>query len=85
MLVKTPQVYDPPYFLLRKQERMLCTAMVKPTMSGIIIEERDHVLMTDLRVVSFIFSTFSSNLWKMYGPFLSERGMIYIDFTMLRF
>lgn len=55
----------------------LCTAMVSPTMSGMIIDARDQVLITDFLFDSFDFCTFSSNLWKTYGPFLIDLAIVY--------
>lgn len=40
----------------------LCTAIVSPTISGTIIEARDQVLITCLRLLCFAVSTFLINL-----------------------
>src|SRR5580700_12113723 len=59
----------------------LWTAIVCPTISGRIVERRDHVFTTffSFRVLSA--STFSRRWPSMNGPFLSERGMflLYLD------
>src|SRR5690606_41859905 len=55
--------------------RPLCTAMVKPTISGRIIERRDQVLIG--RLVLPAASTFLTRWWSTNGPFLSERAMVY--------
>src|SRR5919204_2122328 len=49
------------------------TAMVWPTMSGMTVERRDHVLMTRLSRRRFSSSTLASRWSSTNGPFLSER------------
>src|SRR5262245_18307036 len=49
----------------------LCTAMVCPTISGITVERRDHVLMTFFSLAWFIASSFWSSGVSTNGPFLS--------------
>src|SRR4029078_2301687 len=53
----------------------LCTAIVRPTNSGVIVERRDQVLIGFLsltaRAASHFFHTWSST----NGPFLIERAM----------
>src|SRR6185436_7218804 len=51
----------------------LCTAIVCPTISGITVERRDHVLMTFFSLAWFIDSTFSSSEVSTNGPFFSDR------------
>src|SRR5262249_52997067 len=51
----------------------LCTASVCPTISGMTVERRDHVLMTFFSVPRFITSIFSRSGVSTNGPFLSER------------
>src|SRR5436190_4525494 len=51
----------------------LCTAIVCPTISGITVERRDHVLMTRFSFAAFIASIFSSSGVSTNGPFFSER------------
>src|SRR6478609_1873558 len=55
--------------------RPSCTAIVCPSMSGMIVERRDQVLMTDLEPLSFAASTFLSRWSSMNGPFLRLRGI----------
>jgi len=45
-------------------------------MSGTIIEARDHVLMTDLRLAELAFSILAINLLNTYGPFFIDLAMI---------
>src|SRR5436190_23685691 len=54
----------------------LCTASVWLTISGTMVDRRDHVLMTFLSAPRFITSTFSSRWVSMNGPFFSERPII---------
>jgi hypothetical protein len=54
--------------------RPLCTAIVRPTISGRIIERRDQVLIGRLRAWRQRFSTFFARCRSTNGPFLSERG-----------
>src|SRR5688572_2728919 len=51
------------------------TAMVWPTMSGMIVERRDHVLITRFSPLLFRSSTFFSRWSSTNGPFLRLRGM----------
>src|SRR5215831_6926088 len=53
----------------------LWTAIVCPTISGRIVERRDHVFTTFFSFRAFIPSTFSRRWPSMNGPFFSERGM----------
>jgi hypothetical protein len=53
----------------------LCTAIVCPTISGITVDRRDHVLMTFFSLTRFISSTFSSSEVSTNGPFFSDRLM----------
>src|SRR6185503_16073701 len=52
--------------------RPLWTAMVCPTISGITVERRDHVLMTFFSPPRFITSTFSRSGTSTKGHFLSD-------------
>src|SRR3569623_1384779 len=49
--------------------------MVWPTMSGMIVERRDQVLMTFFSPAALRTSTFLRRWSSMNGPFLSERGI----------
>src|SRR3982751_6328219 len=51
------------------------TAMVWPTMSGMIVERRDHVLMTRFSFWELRTSTFLSRCSSTNGPFFRLRGM----------
>ncbi len=53
----------------------LCTPIVYPTISGVIVQDLSHVFTTTLSVI-LIFDNFSSNLWFTYGPFLSDRDIV---------
>src|SRR5690606_12898539 len=55
--------------------RPSCTAMVWPIMSGMIVDRRDHVLMTDFSPFSLRPSTFFRRWSSTKGPFLRLRGM----------
>lgn len=46
--------------------------MVCPTISGMIIDALDHVLITDFLFVELALSTFAINLLNTYGPFLTD-------------
>ena len=52
--------------------------MVWPTMSGMIVERRDHVLMTRFSFLELRSSTFFSRCSSTNGPFLRLRGMPYL-------
>src|SRR5690242_8233117 len=54
--------------------RPSCTAIVCPSMSGMIVERRDHVLITFLLPLSFWTSTFLSRWSSTNGPFFKLRG-----------
>jgi hypothetical protein len=49
--------------------------MVRPTMSGMMVESRDHVLMMRFSVVLVAAETFLASDASMYGPFLTDRDM----------
>src|SRR5207237_1624603 len=51
------------------------TATVWPTMSGMIVERRDQVLMTFFSPLEFRSSTFLRRWSSTNGPFLSDRGI----------
>src|SRR5687768_632918 len=53
----------------------LCTAIVWPTKSGVIMEARDHVFTTRLSPFWFISWTRARSLSSTNGPFFSERAM----------
>jgi hypothetical protein len=50
--------------------------MVKPTISGKIIDRLDQVLIGRLSLVADAFSTFFSRWLSTNGPFLIERGTL---------
>src|SRR5574341_1800048 len=50
--------------------------MVCPTMSGMIVERRDQVLITRLSRLRFRSSIFFSRWSSTKGPFLSERPIV---------
>src|SRR5690606_6176698 len=52
------------------------TAMVWPTISGKIVEARDHVLITRFSPDSFICRIFFKRLGWAYGPFFEERPIV---------
>src|SRR5438552_3910626 len=52
--------------------------MVWPTMSGMIVERRDHVLMTRFSFFEFRSSTFRSRCSSTNGPFFRLRGIPYL-------
>src|SRR5215831_9069790 len=54
----------------------LCTAMVSPTKSGVIVERRDQVLIGRLSEVARAASTFACRWWSTNGPFFTERPMV---------
>src|SRR5712692_8095867 len=53
----------------------LCTASVRPTNSGTMVERRDQVLIGRLSLVLRAASTFFIRWWSTKGPFLIERDM----------
>src|ERR1700712_1383035 len=55
--------------------RPSCTAIVCPSISGMIVERRDQVLITILVFFSFCASTFLSRWSSTNGPFFNERGI----------
>src|SRR5688500_3540447 len=55
--------------------RPLCTAMVKPTKSGTMVERRDQVLIGRLSLPARALSTFAIRCRSTKGPFLIERAM----------
>src|SRR5882672_8691349 len=54
--------------------RPLCTASVKPTMSGLIIERRDQVLIGRRSFLAAATRTFAARCRSRNGPFFNERG-----------
>src|SRR5581483_12358704 len=57
--------------------RPSCTPIVSPTISGMIVEARDHVRITVRAFERFTASTFLSSFGSMYGPFLTDRDIRY--------
>src|SRR5579859_2903414 len=55
--------------------RPLCTAIVCPTISGIIVERRDHVRSTFFSLRAFMASTFVARCASTNGPFFVERAI----------
>src|SRR4051795_2417906 len=55
--------------------RPSCTAIVWPSMSGMIVERRDQVLMTFLVPRPFCASTFLSRWSSTNAPFFTLRGI----------
>src|SRR4030088_1478121 len=55
----------------------LCTAIVCPTISGIIVERRDHVRSTFFSLRAFMAPTFVARCASTNGPFLVERAINY--------
>src|SRR6201981_321941 len=53
----------------------LCTAIVWPTISGMMVERRDQVRSTFFSLREFIASTFDCRWLSMNGPFLVERAI----------
>src|SRR5262249_16747242 len=64
--------------------RPSCTAIVWPTISGMIVERRDQVLMTFFSPAAFRPSTFLSRWSSTNGPFFSLPGMAYLPPPPLR-
>src|SRR3989304_36010 len=56
--------------------RPLCTAIVRPTKSGVMLERRDQVLIGFLLLSMRAFSTLVARCASTYGPFLTERGTV---------
>src|SRR5580704_15068630 len=54
----------------------LCTAMVWPTISGTIVDRRDHVLITLFSFRSLSTSTFFWRWPSTNGPFFRDRGIV---------
>src|ERR1700687_2147042 len=54
----------------------LCTAIVCPTISGIIVERRDHVRSTFFSLRAFMASTFVARCASTNAPFFVERAII---------
>src|SRR6266404_3472876 len=54
--------------------RPLCTAMVKPTISGMTMERRDQVLIGRRSFFWLAVCTFLARCKSTNGPFFSERG-----------
>src|SRR6266540_1265713 len=64
--------------------RPSCTAMVWPTMSGMIVERRDQVLITRLSRLRFRSSIFFSKWSSTKGPFFRERPIGYLPLPLPR-
>src|ERR1700719_4443670 len=56
--------------------RPLCTAIVKPTMSGMTMERRDQVLIGRRSFFWLAVCPFLARCKSTKGPFLSERGTV---------
>src|ERR1700691_5563404 len=56
--------------------RPLCTAIVFPTISGIIVERRDHVRSTFFSLRAFMPSTFVARCASTNGAFFVDRAII---------
>src|SRR4051794_8375281 len=59
--------------------RPLCTAKVRPTISGMIVDRRDQVLSTFFDFCRCASSTFVMRCLSMKGPFLIERAMVLLE------
>ncbi len=55
--------------------RPSCTAIVCPTISGTIVDRRDHVLMTRLSPRLFMSSILTMRCSSTNGPFLTDLGI----------
>src|SRR3954470_24500254 len=55
----------------------LCTAIVKPMKSGMMVERRDQVLIGFLSLIACAVSTFLTRCASQNGPFFNERVMSY--------
>src|SRR4029077_17670185 len=53
----------------------LCTASVCPTISGVTVERRDHVLCTRFSRDSFMRAIAFMRCVSTHGPFFTERGI----------
>jgi hypothetical protein len=62
----------------------LWTANVKPTMSGVIVERRDHVLMTRFSPDAIMDCTFFARCRSTNGPFLMERATFGLPVSLFR-
>src|SRR2546425_5389955 len=62
----------------------LCTATVRPTKSGVIVERRDQVLIGFLSLIARALSTFTMRWPSTNGPFLIERAIFYLPLTFRR-
>src|SRR3954464_11175232 len=60
----------------------LCTAMVWPSISGVIVNRRDQVLITFLLPLSFCVSTFFIRWSSTKGPFLRLRGIVACSYRL---
>src|SRR5512147_613558 len=54
----------------------LCTAMVCPTNSGVIVDLRDQVFTIFFSPAAFMASTFFMRLPSIKGPFLTDLGTV---------
>ncbi|PRD30554.1 UNVERIFIED_CONTAM: hypothetical protein NCL1_26162 [Trichonephila clavipes] len=61
----------------------LCTAIVRPTISGRIIERRDQVLMGFFELAAAAASTLTNRWVSTNGPFFSERGTVILLYPLL--
>src|SRR5690606_30224894 len=63
--------------------RPLCTANVRPTATGVVVERRDHVLIGFLSPVLDVVSIFFHRWPSMNGPFLILRAISALRLAML--
>ncbi len=59
--------------------RPSCTAIVRPSMSGIIMEALDQVWMMTLLLLRLAASTFFASFGCTYGPFFIDRDTAYLS------
>src|SRR5687767_13749418 len=62
----------------------LCTAMVRPTNSGTMVERRDQVLIGRLSLLLRALSTLAIRWWSTKGPFLIERAIAWLPYFTRR-
>jgi len=55
------------------------TAIVRPTISGMIIEDRAHVRITSREPLRRIAPTFFISFGSTYGPFLIDLDICYLE------
>jgi len=62
--------------------RPSCTAMVRPSMSGMIVEARDQVRMGVLLLLRRAASIFFASLGWTYGPYFTDLDMIHSKYAL---